>query len=168
MLTIKQTRAALGLTQKDFATKLDLTIRQLSRLETGDSPLSTIHILALECLLRRAGLFGEEQKPLFNDQVDLLPDYPGWNACRLSHLIEDSTFKPLTYYNFVNHTPIIVRFPIAKTLLNKTGYHFELWDQRKIQEVERIARTGTDDFDIDFGQHEFIDNLMSCWESERI
>lgn len=53
-------RKKLCYSQARIAGELGLTVRQVSRLENG-YPLSLQTRLALECLLRREGLFGEQQ-----------------------------------------------------------------------------------------------------------
>ncbi len=44
---IKQAREERGLTVSQVAQKLDMSERQMFRLEQGDSPLKRVHLLAL-------------------------------------------------------------------------------------------------------------------------
>lgn len=53
-MDIKQTRLALGLTQAELAEKLGISGSLLSRLESGDQPLTLRTILAIEALVTRA------------------------------------------------------------------------------------------------------------------
>jgi transcriptional regulator with XRE-family HTH domain len=53
-MDIKQTRQALGLTQAELAGKLGISGSLLSRLESGEQPLTLRTILAMEALVTRA------------------------------------------------------------------------------------------------------------------
>lgn len=59
---IKTKRQLLGLTQEQLAQELGITSRQVQKLEhfTVITPKQTL--LAVECLLRRRGLLGEEEQ----------------------------------------------------------------------------------------------------------
>jgi len=58
------TRQKLGLTQGQFADLLGITSRQISKIENLTVEPTKQTLLAMECLLRRAGLFGEEQQAI--------------------------------------------------------------------------------------------------------
>ena len=52
---MRQARDRLGWTQERLAAALDLDVGTVSRLESGDARLRTVHLLALEALEARAG-----------------------------------------------------------------------------------------------------------------
>ena len=58
-MNIKEAREKLGLTQIDFALRLGLTRDHISKMERGVKPVQRQTELAIECLLRRAGLYEE-------------------------------------------------------------------------------------------------------------
>jgi len=64
----KTKRQLLGLTQAQLAQELGISVRQVIKIEhlQTSPPLQTL--LAIECLLRRRGLLGEEE------QVQMFPD----------------------------------------------------------------------------------------------
>jgi len=64
---VKTKRQLLGFTQSQLAQHLDISVRQIIKIEHMDTvaPLQTL--LAIECLLRRRGLLGEEE------QVQMFP-----------------------------------------------------------------------------------------------
>lgn len=61
-MRISHVRRKLNLTQRELANEMGLTINHISKLERCKTPLTKQTELALECLLRRQGLFGEEQQ----------------------------------------------------------------------------------------------------------
>jgi len=122
MQSIKQVRYTLGMTQKVFADSLGITIRQLSRLETGVSSLTTVHILAIECLLRRADLFGEEQQQL----PGISPTSPNWS------LLENYDFKAKN---------LVV---VANFLHPNSPVEYQVWCQHKIPVMYEYINDGNE------------------------
>jgi len=57
-------RKKLGFTQNQLAIELGITSRQISKIENLTVAPTKQTILAIECLVRRAGLYGEEQQQL--------------------------------------------------------------------------------------------------------
>lgn len=61
-MSLHHARKLLGMSQSGLANELGWSVKQVSNLETGARPIQKQTELAIECLLRRAGKWGE-----FND-----------------------------------------------------------------------------------------------------
>lgn len=61
---VTYSRQKMGLTQAQLAAELGISARQISKIENYTVSPTQQTILAIECLLRRRGLFGEEQQAL--------------------------------------------------------------------------------------------------------
>lgn len=147
MITTFEVRNRLGLTQKQLAEKLDITIRQLSRYETGHS-VPLVVTLALEALMRRAGRWGEEQQSL--PGLDLpassgeLEAYEIWEGDFIDrktivHALNES--KKHGWHDIPSNPqgPIISALPVEKTLSNPTGYHFQLHPYKEWPTLQKMA-----------------------------
>lgn len=65
---IKTKRQLLGFTQARLAQELDISVRQIIKIEHFEIAAPTQTVLAVECLLRRRGLLGEEEQvQMFTD-----------------------------------------------------------------------------------------------------
>ena len=56
-MEMRQARHALGMTRQEFCKALGLSLRMVDYIESGERPLQDQTKLAIECLLRRAGIF---------------------------------------------------------------------------------------------------------------
>ena len=56
---LKEARQMLGLTQAEMGAAIGISGKQVYNLEAGKKPIQKQTELAVECLLRRKGLFGE-------------------------------------------------------------------------------------------------------------